>query len=284
MKTLEHRIVGVSAIKGILLPALLAFTYYPTFVWMIERWAARDSYYGHGFLIPCVSLYWIFKKRTKLAEVVREPDAWAMIPLALGGALQVASSMMRIYFLSAFSLIFLLLGGVGFLFGRKILRELLFPILFLILMIPLPLLVISEVTLKMKFFVAEIATRLIHQIGIRAVREGSYIYTPSSAILVGDPCSGLRSLLAFLCLGLVIAYESNISFWKKAVLVASGVPLALISNIGRVFAMGVLGEIYGMQITTGAVHDASGLGVFLVAFVLFLGIRKKLEALHAPAG
>ena len=151
-------------------------------------------------------------------------------------------------------------------------------------MVPLPLLVISQTTLQMKFFVSEISTFLISSTGIPAVREGSYIHTPHAAMLVGDPCSGLRSLLAFLCLGLVFAYESKTAFWKKILLVAAGLPLALASNVIRVYALGVLGEIYGMQFTVGAVHDASGIAVFVLAFLSFLILKIKLEESRVRVG
>ena len=259
---------------------LLGYIYFPTFVWMVDRWAAPDSYYGHGFLIPLISLYWIFKKRRTLAEMTESSDPLAWVPLIAALFLQVAASIFRIYFLSAFSFVFLLTGGVSLLFGRKVLRGIAFPLAFLFLMIPLPLLMISQITLKMKFFVAEIATHWVNTLGIRAAREGSYILTPHSVILVGDPCSGLRSFLAFFCLGLVMSYESRLSLNARLFLVAAGLPLALISNIFRVFLMSLVGEIYGMQTTKGFVHDASGIAVFVMAFVVFLYLRKTLEVRH----
>ncbi|MDA9101198.1 exosortase/archaeosortase family protein [Omnitrophica bacterium] len=271
-------------IKVTLLAALLGYIFYPTFLWMIERWDARDSYYGHGFLIPLVTLYWLYKQRKKLLRLgIRKTLRRSGIGfsfLLLGMSLQIVGSFLRIYFLSGFALIFILLGGVDLLFGRRALRLCWFPIAFLATMVPLPLLVISEVTLRMKFFISEIATHLINATGIEAVRQGSYIYTRNAVLLVGDPCSGLRSFLAFLCLGLFFAYESKMELWKRIVLVAAGLPLALVSNVCRVYFLSMVGEIYGMQYTEGFVHDASGVAVFVIALVLFLVIQKKLESLR----
>lgn len=264
-------------LKLLSLVPLLAFAYYPTFVWMVERWMARDSYYAHGFLIPAVMFYWLFKKRKTLAALPAEFHA-AGIPVLLAGVLlHVASSVFRVYFLSAFSFVFVLLVIALSLFGKRIFREVWFPICFLFLMIPLPLLIISQTTLKMKFFVSEISTYLINASGIHAVREGSYILTPKSLLLVGDPCSGLRSFLAFICLGFVFAYEGRLALWKRVVLVFSGLPLAVLSNVIRVYSLGMLGEIYGSKAIEGKVHDASGVVVFIIAFATFMLIRKKLE-------
>lgn len=273
-----------SLAKFLILGVLLAYAYYPTLMWMVDRWNARDSYFGHGVIIPFVSLYWILKKRQVLKTLPTQTQAWGLAVVAAGFLLQFASRALRIYFLSAFSFVWILFGTTAFLFGKRVLREVWFPLAFLMLAIPLPLLAISEITLQLKFFVSEMVAHLLNSLGISATREGSYLVTPHSVLLVGDPCSGLRSLLAFLCLGLVFAYESKISFWKKAVLFASGLPLAILSNLARVFFLCLLGEIYGMQITTGIAHDASGILVFVMAFIVFLTIRRKLETAHAEVG
>ncbi|MBI4387902.1 MAG: exosortase/archaeosortase family protein [Candidatus Omnitrophica bacterium] len=282
---------------------LIGYSYYPTFVWMVDRWSAKDSYFGHGFLIPLVTLYWIFQKRKALASAIfpsppRLPfppedgsarslaegermkergEFWGFLVVLAGGFLQIASSVLRIYFVSAISFVILLLGSVWFAFGRKALRETWFPIAFLFLMVPLPLLTISEVTLKMKFFVSEISVFLLNHIGIRASRMGSYIQMPHAVILIGDPCSGLRSFLAFLCLGFVFAYSEKLSMPQRTFLVLIGLPLAIFSNVIRVFSLAFLSEVYGQDFVIGPIHDASGYVVFILAFFIFMAIRRKME-------
>ncbi len=258
---------------------LLLYVYHPAFVWMYDRWTARDSYYAHGFLIPLIVLYWIWKKKSELASTERRVE-WGALPVVLTAVLiQAVSAIFRVYFASCFSFVTLVLAGVLFLLGRKVFQAIWYPLAFLYLMIPLPLLVISEVTLKMKFFVTEIAAFLLPYVGVKAVREGSYIYTPHTAVLVGDPCSGLRSFLAFLCLGLIFVYGAKMPPWKKAVLVTAGIPLAILSNVVRVFSLSFLSEIYGTDtIIETWFHDFSGYAVFLAAFAAFLWLRKKLEA------
>ncbi|MCM8775342.1 MAG: exosortase/archaeosortase family protein [Candidatus Omnitrophica bacterium] len=267
-------------LQGALPVLLLAYIYYPSFVWMAERWFAKDSYYTHGILIPFVSLYWIFRKRDELAAAPKTSEPWGLIILGSGALLQIACSILRIYFLSVFSLVLILAGTVVFVFGRKVFRVIWFPLLFLVLMIPLPLLAISEITLKMKFFVAEVSAYLINQTGMEAVREGSYLRTPHAVLLVGDPCSGLRSFLTFMCLGLVFAYQGRFPFWKRLIVVASGLPLAILSNVARVYFLGLIGEIYGQQYTQGTIHDVSGWGVFILAFFALVWITHQLEKPH----
>lgn len=264
--------------KWIVPVGLLGYVYFPSFVWLYDRWIARDSYFAHGFLIPAISIYWIWKKRKELAAPAPEVE-WRALPVVLLAVLiQAGSSVLRIYFASCFSFVSLVLAGAWFLLGRRIFRLVWYPMAFLYLMIPLPLLVISEFTLKMKFLVSQIAVFLLPHAGIQAVREGSYILTPHAAVLIGDPCSGLRSFIAFLCLGLVFAYDTKMALWKRSVLVLAGIPLAILSNVVRVFTLAFLSEIYGTKaVIESWFHDFSGYAVFLMAFAAFLWLRKKLE-------
>jgi len=261
--------------------ALLAWVYYPAFVWMADRWTAPDSYYGHGILIPAVTAYWLYKKHAALAAAARNGFGWGILFLAAGGALQAVSGMLQIYFLSALSFVIVLFGIIWVLFGRETAKLVWFPVFFLWLMVPLPLLVIAEITLKMKFFISDLAAVCLNLAGVESVRHGSYIVTPNAYLLVGDPCSGLRSFLAFLCLGFVFAYGSRMRAWGRIVLIAAGLPIAIFSNLIRVFALGMIAEIYGMEAAGGAVHDASGFVTFVIGFIFFMMLRGWLEGLHA---
>ena len=278
LKTSPNPNQPINYLAGIPILLLLAYCFYPTFAWMWERWFARDSYYAHGLLIPIVSLYWLFRHRDKIAASYQENHpVWALGILLTAVAIQLFSSFFRVYFISCFAFVILLLGITGYLLGSAVFKKTWYPLSFLFLMIPLPLIFIAHTTLQMKFFVSEIAVKMIGSTGIQAVREGSYIHMPNAVMMVGDPCSGLRSFLAFLCLGFVFAYESQVPVWKKWVIISAGLPLAILSNVVRVFILGILAEIYGNEFIEGKVHDASGVFVFILALTLLLSLRRMLE-------
>lgn len=257
--------------------ALLAWLFEPSFAWMVDRWMARDSYFAHGFMIPLVSLFWVWQKREVLLREELRPSRWGIPFLAAASLIQVTACVLRVYFMSSFAFVMLITGLVLSLGGTRVFKHVWFPVFFLLLMIPLPLLAISEITLKMKFFVTQLAVDCLNVVGMPAQRNGSYLLTPNAFLLVGDPCSGLRSFLAFLCLGFVFAYGGRTAWWGKLVLVISGLPLAIFSNLLRVFSLAIIAEIYGQEAAHGAVHDASGIVVFVIAFTMFLGLRHALE-------
>jgi len=261
--------------------ALLVWTFTPSFLWMVDRWKAPDSYFAHGFLIPLVTAYWIWEKRATLAATELKSSAWGLPFLIVAALMQIFAAIMRVYFLSCFSFVICLFGISLAAAGTKFTRQIAFPLFFLFLMVPLPLLVVSETTLRMKFFVTELATTCLNAIGFKAYRNGSYLVMPNSFLLVGDPCSGLRSFLAFLCLGFVFAYGGKTKWWGKAILIFAGLPLAIFSNLLRVFGLALIAEIYGQEAVHGKIHDASGFVVFVIAFALFMLIRRQLEAARA---
>ena len=108
---------------------LLAYT--PTFLWMWDRWFVRDSYYSHGILIPFISLYLIWNKRSDLRKIPKESSPWGFRIFLLGVICHLISAALRVYFSSGFSLIVMLLGLVLHFFGKRVLNHVFFPIIFL---------------------------------------------------------------------------------------------------------------------------------------------------------
>ncbi len=101
---------------------------------------------------------------------------------------------------------------------------------------------------------------------------------PNSFIAVEAPCSGLRSLVSLLTLGLLFSYAAKISYFKKTVLFLSSVPIALMTNILRILMLAIMNDLYGEKIAMGFFHDFSGYLVFALAFGALIGVLKILEA------
>jgi len=128
----------------------------------------------------------------------------------------------------------------------------------------------------MKIFATQIATFIINIVGILATRAGSIIKTANSYLIVEDPCSGFRSLIAMVALGAIMAYFLKASYLKKVILFISAVPIAICSNIIRITALSVISEIYGASYTTGLLHFAMGILTFLLSFMVLALIGRLL--------
>ena len=145
------------------------------------------------------------------------------------------------------------------------LRAVAFPIFFLFFMVPFPLVAIGTATVRLKLFAALWATHVLHAIGLPAVQKGSTIYMANATVQVDDPCSGLRSLLSLLTLGVLFAYLKQASFARRSVFFLSSIPIAMVANIVRIVLLAWIADIYGIEIALKFFHDVSGFVVFGIA-------------------
>lgn len=246
---------------------LTVAVYTPAFIGLGQKFLAADSYYSHGFLVPLVSAYLIWRKRKKLKTIPIVSSPTGLAVLIFGLLLHIISSLLKINFGSYLSLLIVLEGLILYLWGREINRQLLFPLAFLFFMLPLPSVVIIAISFKMKILAAQISSWAVNMMGIPAMRDGSTIYLPRAFLLVGDPCSGLRSLISLLALGAVFTQFIRGSMLKKSTFFLSAVPVALISNVLRIILLLLVTHVYGEKIALGFFHDFTGMLVFVFAFI-----------------
>lgn len=258
--------------------ALLLIAYVPTILWMADRWFAKESYYGHGFLIPIVSLVIAWQRRDILRKIRPSGAAAGVWVVSACLLIHIICASLKVYFISGFSLVFAVYGLVLFFFGKEITRKLIFPIFFLLAMIPLPLVVMGNLTVKLKLFAARISAFLLNRIGFPCVLKGSVIVMPNSYIAIEAPCSGLRSLISLLTLGLLFSYVVKVSPVRKGIILASAVPIALASNVIRIILLAAVNDLYGEKVAMGFFHDFTGFLVFAIAFSGLYGVSHLLEA------
>ncbi len=260
-----------------LLAGMFILTFIPTLFWMCDRWFARDSYYSHGVLIPFVSGFLIWQMRAELAAIRPKRSSWGMPLIVAGLIVHLGSSLFRIYFTSGFSMLIVLTGLILFLYGSKILKKIVFPICFLVFMVPVPLVVITNISFKMKILAAQIATAALNGMGLVAVRAGSVLKMQHTYVIVDDICSGLRSLISLAALGSIFAYWMKGPMYKRIILFFSTMPIAIATNVMRIVFLAFVSEVWGAEYAKGFVHDLSGFMVFALAFILLYTVGKILE-------
>jgi exosortase len=227
--------------------------------------------FSHGFLIPIVSLYFVYERRKQLL-ILQPSTSWSGFGLLVVGILlYLLGNVATEFFTMRFSLLIVLGGIILFLLGKEFFKPLLFPLAFLILMIPVPSVLMDRVTFPMQLFASKVAARSLDLIGIPVLREGNIILLANTSLEVAEACSGIRSLISLLALSVVFAYFSQNRTWKRVVLVLSTFPIAIIANAARVTGTGILAHYYGDKVAQGFFHGFSGWILFVVAFAcLFL--------------
>ncbi|MBY0401718.1 exosortase/archaeosortase family protein [Myxococcota bacterium] len=260
---------------------LLMGIYFPILRIMVEHWAAVEDY-QHGFLIAPLAIYFAYERRWDL-EDARINGSWlGLLPLSIGllslaiGRLGTELMTMR----SAF--ILSLIGLVLLLLGREIFKILAFPLLFLFLMVPLPQSLVNTIAFPLQLIAAKVAVLSLQQIGIPALVEGNIIHLAHTQLFVHEACSGLRSLMALITLGVVFAHFFKRGvLWIQILLVASTIPIAIAVNSFRVALTGYLAHHFGEEAAGGAIHDFQGIITFGMAFFLLLGEGRLIDVLLA---
>lgn len=266
---------GSILLASLLIGIFFVIIYFPNFCWLVDKWRAPQSYYSHGFIVPFVSLYLIWRKRDTLCGIslrVSKKGLWIIIFAIL---MQWFSVLWRINFTSSLSMLILISGLVLYIFGGRVFREVSFPIFFLIFMIPLPLVAQTAVIFKMKLFATASSVRILNLLGVTAIQEGSTIHFVNDSLIVGNPCSGLRSLISMLAFTSLVIYLLPINLSGKMFLFVVSVPVALLINIFRIVSLGLVTNRWNARVATGLFHTVVGFLIF-VAGVLFVFLVGRL--------
>jgi exosortase len=256
----------------ILLTLLLSILYLRTFVWLANTWFT-DPIYSHGILIPIISLFLAW--RNVRAKGIRDddPSKPGIIPFAFGILLYTIGAITIFPFLSAISFLFVLCGLILYLYGKQMMRSLLFPVLFLIFAIPIPL--VPAITSILQSISARYSALTLEMLGVAVIRTGSEIQLKDCSFSIGLPCSGMNTLISLLAVSAIFIYLLKCPLPKKVALLCITIPVAIVANIIRVTAIILIADHYGVEVAMRLFHDFSSPFLFIIAFI-FLIILSKL--------
>ncbi len=247
----------------------LVFLYLPAFKEFIYDWYNDDNY-SHGFLIPFISGYFVWQKRTIIKSAEVKSSIFGLFILISGLFIFLIGTASAEWFLTRVSLIIVLAGIILYLSGKDIFKSIWFAIVFLIFMVPIPYLIYHALSFPMQVFSTKIAYGALKLIGIAALRQGNIIHLPGYSLEVVEACSGMRSLISLSALGAVFAYMMQQSNSKRLILFFSAIPIAIIANIFRLFVTALGAAVIGPEFAEGFLHEFSGLLVFATAMVLLM--------------
>jgi exosortase len=253
---------------------LLILLAYPALVWLVRSWLG-NPYYTHGFLIAPFAMLLAWRQWRHLVVQPRQGSTFVgLLVVSVGLAAIVWAMRWQNYGLASLALISVLIGILLFLEGWPRLKYWLFPLLFLALMIPVPF--IDLLSPWLEAFTARSATVLARLMGISAVQQGGEISLPNTTITVGAPCSGLRSLVAMVTIGVAWVYLIQGRLWAKVLMLATILPLVAISNVLRITVLLGVAVLFGEEVALSYYHDWSSPLLFLMTLGLLLLLGKVL--------
>ena len=260
----------ISLIQFGIIVGCLTLLYVPVMRELVYDWIHLPDF-SHGFLIPVISLYLVYERRNRLSNL-SPSGQWAGLGVIIFGIiLFFLGKLASEYFTIRCSLLVIIGGLILFLLGKDFFKNLIFPLIFLIFMIPIPSLLMDQITFPMQIFASKVAAKFLDWVEIPVLREGNIIQLANTFLEVAEACSGIRSLISLLALSVIFAYLSQKSTLKRILLTLSAFPIAITANAIRVTTTGILAHYYGDEIAQGFFHGFSGWILFAVAFIcLFL--------------
>ncbi len=248
----------------IVLLGIIGIFYLNTFEWLIESWL-YNPYYSHGPLVPIISGYIIWKMRYDLGAIEKNQTQAGIASLGVGIIFQVMGSLWSIRFLSGLSFLLTVMGITLYLYGWEFIKKIKFPLLFLIFMIPFP--IVDLVAPPIQTISAIFSGNLASFFGLPVERDGLVLSIPTGAFEVGLPCSGLRSIISLITIAAIYAFALEGGMLMKLSIFISAVPLALAGNIIRITSVLFVANIYGQEAALNYFHDFSSLVFFIIALI-----------------
>lgn len=275
---------GTSTTTVIFLGAVVVLAFgwtFSEFVGTQFRWALREpSDWGHTLAIPLIGFWLAWIRRDDLEKTPFKTEWFGLVPLLLGVAWYaicvVGPQALWHHNLRGAGFGVALFGLVLLVFGWKAMRILWFPVAYVTIFgQTISKVAMDMVTLRLQDVAAAGAHVLLNLIGFDADRSGNILTVWSNGVAhplnVAEACSGMRMLVAFLALGVAMAYAGLPRLWQRVTLVALGVPVAVLVNVLRVVTLGLLG-IWNVNAIQGEFHTFVGLVWLVPAFLLYLGM------------
>ena len=254
--------------------ALLLLLAYPVLSWLVRTWMT-DPYYSHGFLVPVIAALIAWRQWRKVKQEPRQGQTWPGLAVTVPSlACTLWALRWHNYALAGLALIALLAGILLFTEGWARLKHWLFPLLLLALMVPLPW--IDQASPTFETFTARWATALARLVGIPAVQQGGEISLAGTTLIVGAPCSGLRSLVAMVTLGIVWVYLVKGRLAAKVVMLLAIVPLVALSNVVRVAVLLIVAALLSPEAAMTYYHGWSSPVLFVLSLGLLLLLGRAL--------
>jgi exosortase len=276
----DQREAGRKALYYLPFVALLglaAVLYYGTASWWWYEWTYPGSYYAHALFVPFFVAIMIWRNRERLSGLRWQPSWSGLVLLLPGLLLLLLSERAGVAAVKSISFILVLIGLTLLLLGPAKTRLLLFPLLFLMMMMPLvPDQLINGIAFPIQIASAHLATRMLNLITLRSVCEGTQIHMEHYKMAVELPCSGFKTLVSLLTFSAAFAYLVEGPTWKRWTLFLAAAPLSLVINALRIAFIGIVGELISTP-AAQTFHDYSGFIVLILAFTFLFNFARLLR-------
>jgi len=256
--------------------------------------ALRKDAYTHILLIIPISITLILlgrKKQTwKPVPSIRAGSALLVLAALIGigglrwGRADILTGDVRLA-IEMLAVVVWWIGSFVFCFGGKVFRQTLFPLLFLLWLIPMPEFALNRVIELLQQDTASCARGLFTIVSVPVTQNGTAVTVPGLTVEVAEECSSIRSSMVLIVTSMVMSYLLLHSFWGRTIVTLAAIPLSAVKNGVRVFTLEGLAAYVNPAILNSPLHHQGGvlfLAIALAAVFGLIAILSRLERKGAP--
>lgn len=240
--------------------------------------------YSYPLFIPLVSAALVFLERQKIFKVVQYGYLPGAILLLLATALKFLSmeglsrfGLDYVLSMELLSLVIFWCGTFILCYGMRALRAGAFPILFLLLAVPIPDFILDKPITAIQHGSADVSSVLFGLFGLPVLRDGLVFILPNVAIRVEKECSGIHSALAIIIVSCIAGYLFLNTTWKKILLLLLALPIVCVTNGLRIACITLLAEYVNVGFLYGNLHRSGGVIFFMTALLLLFSMLQLLK-------
>ncbi len=281
MNTAQRRTLGLLIAWFVLVLVLFRATLFD----LVSIWWNSETF-SHGFLILPISLWLLWRDRARLSVLQPSGEPLALALTLGAGLVWLLADLVDVNVIEQLALVAILVSGIWVLVGTPLARAMAFPLGFLFLAVPMG----EGLIPPLMQFTADSTEYLVRASGIPVYREDMYLTLPTGRWSVVEACSGVRYLIASFTLGLVFAYITYQSLWRRLLFVLAAIATPVLANSLRAWGIVMIGHYSGMEMAVGVDHLIYGWAFFGVVILLLFwvgGIWQEPEpgtAVPAAAG
>ena len=250
----------------------------------LVSFSLTHDYGSHIALVAPASVYIIYLKRREIFSNLQS-SLFAGSTLFLAGAILYWLSHRRaLPFLQSgydsaeiLAIVVLWISGFILVYGTRAFTRALFPLLFLLLLIPIPGFLLNKAVFLLQAGSAEVAYWLLRLLNVPVFKQGFVLQLPTLTVEVAEQCSGIRSSLALMITTLLVGEFVLRSAWRKSVLVASILPLLILKNGVRIVAVCLLTIYVDRGFMHGWLHTSGGIVFYVLGLVILIPIIVALR-------
>lgn len=248
----------------------ILYWYWDSVVAMVSIWARSDTY-AHAFVVPLITFWLIWNKRSVVLVEQPRPSMLLATPIALSSVAWLFGELTAVNALTQFALVATLVMAIMAALGIQVSKHIAFPLAFLFFSVPIGDFMLPQ----LMEWTATFTVLALRATGVPVYQEGLQFVIPSGHWSVVEACSGIRYIIASVTVGTLFAYLNYVSLRRRVMFIVVSMIVPIFANWLRAYLIVMLGHLSGNKLAAGVDHLIYGWVFFgIVIMIMFMiGMR-----------